>query len=407
MKKITALLICLLMSGCKPNTTEPVKDDPVVIGPVEKKLASDVNKFGYNIFRLINKSSEGKNTFISPVSISWALGMTMNGASGNTLTEMQDVLGFSTKENSEINQAYSMLIKYLPQADASVELGIANSIWAKEGVDFIPEFLETNKKFFEAEVISLDFTKASSVKTINDWVSANTKGKIESIIDRLDPSAVMMLINAVYFKGIWKYEFDKKDTYKSEFHNYDLSKSKIDMMQRTAQFFNSKDSLCRYTQMSYGNGKFSMGILLPNEGIKLTQLQDKLDDGYLNMLISSGKTSEVEVHFPRIELNYDNELNDELIGLGMPSAFDGGKADFSRLINSEVFKAYIGLVKHKSYLKIDEKGTEAAAVTSVEIRLTSIGPSGAFIVDRPFIFVIREETTGVILFMGKIEDLNL
>jgi serpin B len=263
-----------------------------------------------------------------------------------------------------------------------------------------------NAKYFDAEIANLDFTSPTALKTINDWCAKATNNLIKEPLDRISPCAAMYLINAIYFKGIWTTQFDKKNTAKATFFAENGTQSQVDMMHiPESSFPYYGDENAQYLDMAYGNGAFSMTVILPHEGKTLQDVIDNLSTDYFNNIVENRlQERSVRVFFPRFKMEYKIELQDDVLpALGMPSAFDSKIADFSDMSKIHLF---ISRVIHSTFVEVNEEGTEAAAVTIVEMEYTSVGGGlPVFRADRPFMFVIRENSTGAILFIGKMGDI--
>ena len=397
----TSLLCTRDFSALGPE--KPIRD----LTQGEQQIVQSSGDFGFSLFQEIQQTQKDENIFISPISVSMALGMTYNGAAGETARAMQNVLGFGGLSREEINRSYRSLIELLSDVDPQVRFQIANSIWYRLGFEVEPTFIDINKKYFGAEVSGLDFGQPSALETINGWVNANTNGKIEKIIERIDPLTVMFLINAIYFKGTWTYEFKKEQTAEEPFYLADGSETTCQLMKQGNEFLYFEDDEKQVIDMPYGKGAFRMTVILPRPEHSVDELIMKLEAGTWKQWLAALSKKKGIVYLPRFKLKYEKTLNDVLMAMGMGIAFLPGQADFSGI--SKKNKLYVSRVKHKSFVDVNEEGTEAAAVTLVEIRMTSAGgESYDFVmrVDRPFLFVIREQYSGAILFMGKILNPN-
>jgi len=372
----------------------------------EQQLVESGNTFGFELFKEVVEQDGDKNIFISPLSVSMALGMTLNGADGDTYDAMKQTLELAGLTEEEINKSYESLIELLRGLDPEVIFQIANSIWYRQGFAAKQAFLDVCQSYFDAEVAELDFSDPAAVDTINNWVDENTNGKIEEIVDSpIDPLTVMFLINAIYFKGTWKYEFDEQNTQSAPFYLPDESDVQCQMMEQKAEFDYYQNDDFQAIDLPYGNGKYSMTVLLPTQDKDIDELISELNDGNWNEWTGNLAEEEVKLYLPKFTLEYELELNDVLKALGMEVAFDDVEADFGRMYDTDQVEEnlYIAKVKHKTFVEVNEEGTEAAAVTSVEMRFESVGPSGTIMrVNRPFIFAIRENHSGSILFAGKI-----
>ncbi len=401
----TALIFAVVT--CTNCPTTPGNREVRELTSVEKALVEADNNFGLKIFREINKAEKDKNVFISPLSISMALGMTLNGANGETKEAMQTALELAGLSDQQINENYQSLIDLLVGLDPKVKFQIANSIWYRNDFAFKESFININKQYFYAKVAGLDFTNPQSANIINSWVEDNTNGKIKKIVDQIEPQIVMFLINAIYFKGTWTYEFDKNQTQDDSFHLPDGSEKTVPMMELSRKLAYYESDEFQAVDLPYGDGLFSMTIILPAPHINVNDFLMRLSAENWNLWTGSFSEKKGTLFFPRFKLEYEKLLKDVLKSLGMAIAFDQDQADFTRMFDKvSDMNLYIDKVKHKSFVEVNEEGTEAAAVTSVEIGMTSVGPGASFVmrVDRPFIFAIREHHSGTILFIGKIID---
>jgi len=396
-------LALIVAAACGGEALGPIDGLPRELSVNERQLVQANNTFAWKIFHALHEADPETNLFISPVSISMALGMTYNGANGVTLDEMGQVLEFYGMSNAAINQAYRDLIDLLFSLDSRVDFDLANSIWAREGVSFEQAFLEVNRQYFDAQVSVLDFTNPTAARTINDWVSDETRGKIKSIVpDPIPSNVVMYLIDAIYFKGTWTHQFDKSLTQDRLFTLEDGSVVSIPTMshETPADLRSTSNSLATIIDLAYGGGAFSMSIVLPRENATTGDVIRAIDGVTWEEWTASVTEGEAVVKMPKFRLEYEAELRGPLMQLGMVSAFGNG-ADLSRMSAASDF--FISNVKHKSFVDVNEEGTEAAAATAVSIADCACGPA-EFTVDRPFVFVIRERFSGTVLFMGTVMD---
>ncbi len=405
--QITPLLVLagILLLQCSNKSTDPQPRHRQLTA-LEKQVARSGNEFGFKLFKeIVSQDTEAKhgNIFISPLSVSMALGMTYNGAREETKAAMEECLALKGMTVDEINESYQSLIDLLKQLDPRVKFDIANSIWYRQGFSFKQDFLDINHEYFDAEVAGLDFSdQEGSKKIINDWVSDKTNDKIPGIVDRINPSDVMFLINAIYFKGDWTTRFDEADTRELQFTRPDGSRVNVDGMhldEAKMSFLANNDVIG--LQMPYGTGDFAMTLLMPREGTDIDALIANLDESSWDNWLSGFRTDENNIVVPRFKLSYKLMLNDVLAALGMGVAFDENNADFSGI--SEDAQLFISRVMHKSFIQVDEKGTEAAAATSVGMGTTSTAPV-SWIFSRPFIYVISATESNTILFMGKMAE---
>lgn len=391
------LTVLIFNSSIAPSKTKP---------NLLEKLVNANNNFGFQLFQELVPQDFGKNIFISPISIAQALTMTYNGAEKETKTAMAKTLNIEGLSLKEINENNQVLISRLKNADPKVTLNIANSLWAKLGVKFKSDFLKRNKNYFNAQITALNFADPKATKIINDWVKKKTNNKIPQIVDKIDPVYTMLyLINAVYFKSNWSMKFDKKQTQDRPFTLIDGTKKQIPMMYQKGNYRYLKTDKFQAIRLPYGKGDISMYIFLPDTNFQLSELLKNLNLKNWQEWISQFYPMDGTIILPRFQLEYEKSLNSALKNLKMEIAFTAGKADFSGMAQMPL-DLYINEVKHKTFVEVNEEGTEAAAATAVEIRTTSIREPQEFmmIVDRPFFCAICDNKTGSILFMGAITD---
>ena len=394
-----AFTILLCLFGCSEiDYTRNIIGDVLetIDDPDVSSVASANTRFGFKLLQDLRERDSGANIFISPLSISIALTMTYNGAVGETERAMAEVLEIGGLDRDTVNHSNAALRNSLEDPDPKVEISIANSIWSRQGVEFNPDFLERNRVFFGAEVASLDFSAPQATETINEWVNTNTNGKIEKIVDRISPQTLLFLINAIYFKGNWQDEFDKSQTRPGIFHLSDGNEKRVEMMRREGEYLYFRGENFEATSLPYGDGRLGMYIFLPNRDSNLNKFLGNLNAGNWGDWISQFQDRRHDMILPRFKLEYEVSLNDTLEALGMGIAFGSG-ADFSGMGPS----LFISEVKHKTFVEVNEEGTEAAAVTAV-VGVKSV-PS-VFRVDRPFFFAIYDAETETILFMGTVTE---
>jgi len=395
------------LSACG-DSIGPIDELPRELSLAESNLVDADNRFAFKLFAEIDNQDAGKNIFISPLSVGMALGMTYNGAAGTTRTAMQETLELQGMSIDDVNGAYRSLIDLLRDLDPRVEFLLANSIWYRNTYTFQQDFLDLNIQYFDAEVAALDFNSPNAASTINDWVRQNTAGRIEEIVDDpISSAAVMFLINAIYFKADWAYQFERDRTREAPFYLADGTQTTVDMMSHEDEvplrYAWDPDNEVDVVDIPYGGDAYSMTILLPEERDGIDELMDMMSHDQWNIWIASLNSTSKRILMPKFTFEYDLLMNDVLKALGMEIAFDTTNADFTNMYAPGGL--FISKVKHKTFVEVDEEGTEAAAATSVEIGLTSAGP-GPIIVDRPFVFAIRERYSGTILFIGKMLNPN-
>lgn len=412
-KKIISLMLIAIIAtsliGCEKFSSK--NKEEISAKEVDKEVVEGNNKFAFNIFKEISKDENNKNVFISPLSISMALTMTYNGAKENTKAEMNKVLGYEGMSDDKINNSYKILHSYLENIDENVKLNLSNSIWIREGQNINKEFININKDIFGAKVDNLDFSKSSSVDKINNWIEKSTNNMIKDMLKGpIDGDVIMYLINAIYFKGQWQEPFDINNNIIGKFTNSKGDKTEIDFMRKVAAddktFYGEKDDF-KAIKMPYDGGKVSMYAVLPKEGLNIDNFINNLDMNKWNSIKESiGKEQEaVNVSFPKFEMEYGTkELKGPLVALGMKDIFSDA-ANLSGIREN----IYVSSVLHQGKIEVNEKGSEAAAATIVEVRETAmpiINDPKEFIADRPFVFIIEDEESGTILFMGKLEEVK-
>jgi serpin B len=320
---------------------------------------------------------------------------------------MAETLEITGMTMEELNQNYLNLIESLENADSDVHLSIADSVWMKE--EFAPyvkqAFIKQLSTYFKSDLYTRDFDDPKTVSEINGWISKKTNDKINKMIEKIENQMVMFLINAIYFKGDWTIPFDEEETHTDDFNLPDGSKVKVSFMSNTDDYGYYSESNYQAVRLPYGRDKIAMYVLLPNEDIDIDSFIESISQGELDSSFSSYVETEVDIKLPKFKLEYGvKRLNDVLKNLGMGIAFDPGEANFEGIAPVASNNLYIDFVDHKAFVEVNEKGTEAAAATVVGIALTSMPMTQTFTVDRPFVFVIRDDRSGSILFMGKINN---
>ena len=403
MKKIIILLLLVsVLPSCDlvKDVEESAEVKEIVLrAPLQKRVAQD-NDFAFELLRKTIAGNKEENVFLSPMSVSIALGMALNGAENETETQIAETLRFKDMTYAEINEYYKIMQSNLPNVDPKVKLSIANAVWYDMQFDVKQSFLDVNAENFDAYIKMLDSKSPASLDTINSWCSRKTNKLIPTIIDEIPAGALMYLTNAVYFKGLWSQKFDKKNTREADFRNVNNQNVRVNMMSLKDTFMYREDDTAQYLTMPYGGKAFSMTVLLPAVGKTTDDLLAELNAEKWQSVQAGMTSREVQVFMPRLKVENKFKLRQMLTDMGMPVAFTE-MADFSGISDTPVM---ISDVIHKTYVTIDEEGTEAAAVTAVEFEATSIPEYKEFNVNKPFVFVISEKSTGVILFAGKIAN---
>ncbi|NQU51073.1 MAG: serpin family protein [Bacteroidetes bacterium] len=393
--------------SCQQDNIETNEISTIELDEKSAQLVEADNTFGLEIFRKIRTESDKENIMISPLSISVALAMTYNGADGETKTEMETVLNLNGLTADDINASYKMLIGALQSLDKDVALKIANAIYYSDNFSVKSDFISTNQNYYDAEVESLNFSSPSSVRTINDWVAEKTNDKILKIIENLSPNDRMILLNAIYFNGIWNKKFDKNGTEIRNFKKKDVTILEIPMMNKEDKLNYSSNELLQAIELPYGNGHYNMVLLLPEDGKTSQNIIEELStENWKNWMADFETKDNVVVTMPRFKFAFDTRLKEVLKEMGMLKAFSPTLADFTGIANDE--NLHISSVLHKSFIDVNENGSEAAAVTAVIIGVTSAGPDQIqkiyFTVDKPFVFAITEKDTDAILFIGEVQN---
>ena len=391
--------------GCSSSTNPPGgdKNNPLPISSLDKQVETANNSFGLTLFGKIASQEEGKNFFISSLSVSMALAMTLNGAHGQTYTDMQKTLGLDGFTNDQINQSYQNLITFFSNLDPSVKFNIANSIWYRNTFSVLSDFLAVDSTYFDSEVRPLDFNDPGAAGTINSWVSDKTNGKISSVLQPpIDPSTMMYLINALYFNGMWKYSFDAANSnlYPFQLSNGLTESDSMMVLRDTLNYYS--DTSLQVVELPYGDGDYSMLVLLPAANLSLTNAAAEFNQNEMDNITKNLTPRDVQLTLPKFKVKYETDLVKTLSQMGMGSAFSMN-ADFTR-INPQGGLSITGVL-HKTYVDVNEKGTEAAAVTVVTVGTTVAGPKPGpifFAVIRPFMFLIKENHDNTIMFMGAI-----
>lgn len=392
------LLASLVLFNCQTSKKEDSQPRPSQMARVSKTYTSKSSEFAFDFFGRVNKAGgKDNNLFVSPLSLHIALGMALNGANGATAEEIKNTLRLSGLSLEEVNETYEFLLKELPQVDDQVTINIANSVWYNKQFAVEPAFLKRLNDSFSAKSASLDFTSTQAKDIINSWVKEKTANKIEKIINQTRGDDLLYLLNALYFKGDWKYEFKPEKTKEETFRLSANEQKTVSMMHLDTKLPTSFRTKYAAFTLPYSKGDFSMTVLLPTHADSLDALIQGFHAAEWNALQASMQEASIPIGLPKFSMEYDINLNDILKDMGMPSAF-GSSADFSGMLKGTPLA--ISEVKQKTYVAVDEKGTEAAAVTSIGVITTSLPPS--IICNRPFAFIISEKQSGAILFMGKI-----
>lgn len=410
---ILSTLVSILLSACGSSSAGSAQSDrareknPNVSESDLQTLVDGNNAFALDVYQTLR--SEDGNLILSPFSISLALAMTYAGARGETETQMADVLHFGSQEQTHpVFNALDLALEENPivldKDQEPMQLSIANSVWSEQTFTFLPDFLDTLSIHYGAGVHLLDFINSpdASRKVINQWVSDETKDKINDLLpeNSISTDTKMVLVNAIYFKADWLSPFDANDTYDDTFKLLDGSEVTVPMMGQRLQIPYMAGDGFAAAELPYAGESAVMTLLVPDEG-RFEEIESQLNDAMFKEVLASLTSSDVTVRMPKFEYESAFTLSDALAGLGMPLAFDENQADFSGMTDQQ--DLYIGNVIHKAYVAVDEKGTEAAAATAVIMEgAGAVMPATMLVIDRPFLFFIRDVETGQILFIGRV-----
>lgn len=405
---LLGLILCLNLAPGMANNGDNARSEGAQ-KQVDNRLTAATSKFSFKLYDQILKQRNGNNnTFVSPPSVMMSLAMAYNGADGTTREAMARALEIEGMSLADVNQAFADLKSGLASTDPKIQIKVANSLWARNGFTMKPAFIKQAKEYYAAELASLNFADPAAAETINSWVNRNTESKIQKIVDQIDDDVVLFLINAIYFKGQWQFEFKKENTKQDVFRLAGGKQKEVPMMSQSWSFFYYKGKDFQSVVLPYGTGRVSMYVFLPDEQASLEQFEQNLTPENWEMWMKSFQLRPGDLRLPRFKVEWELELNKALKALGMGEAFDRNRANFSQIaeLNSGI-NLYISQVKHKAWAEVNEEGTEAAAVTSVTASLTSVqAPQEKFVmkVDRPFFLAIRDNLTGILLFMGSVTN---
>ena len=400
-----ALLLAAALAGCDVFGSDPAPAEPlpIVLSAADEAVVGQSNAFGVNLFARV-AAADDRNLMLSPLSASGALTMLLNGADGETFAQIRDVLGYGPAlDLAAINASHRSVRDQLLAADPAVELALANAAFYRQSFPFKPPFLAAMRDEFDATVEGLAFDDAS-LGVINQWASRHTNGRVLKVLDRIESDEILFLLDALYFKGEWSTAFERSETAPGDFRLADGGTVRVPMM-------SERDLPARLVygdgyaavELPYGRRNFSMVVLTPDEGgvaDLAARLAAGLWDDATTRLDAQPEWSDVAVALPRFTFSYETELNDPLRALGMVDAFSARTANLMRM--SDDPRLQVGFVKQNTFVEVNEEGTEAAAVTTVSVEVTSAGPE--FRADRPFVFAIRERTTNTLLFIGQVTD---
>ncbi len=386
------------------NAAEPPVNRKITLSPHQREMSDNNTDFACNLFRAINKDTQGNvSTIVSPISVSYMLGMLNEGAEGKTFQQISDVLGLGGSVD-EINNYFKKMIDEAPRVDSRVTMKIANSINVNSalGISLIPQYEADMLKYYHAQIDALDFNKSSNVDIINYWCNIHTNGMIPKILYNLEAGAAMYLLNAVYFKAAWTNKFDPTETHDMDFTMPNGCTVKLPLMHLNLQQAKyDENNLCKALCLPYGSMGYSMYILLPNEGKTVNDIIQSLSSQSIKKLDYGMKHRHVDILIPRFTASNETDLKNVLSSMGMPLAFDENHAEFTNMAQSCIL--YVSMMKQKAIIEVNEEGTKAAAVTVTKMTNRSMVHAGscyAFHATRPFVYYIVENSTGSLFFMG-------
>lgn len=402
---LVLFLFAVLTCSCSKSDPESdsQEDNPLKclsLSQQEMSFVKQGNNFALRFFDEISDRHE-ESVVVSPLSMQFLLGMALDGAQGETADQISTVLGYGANQTDAVNQYCLSVMKQLPGLDKKTNLAFANAAYANKNNQFLEAFKNSVGQYYEADVSNMDFSDKSTLSKINSWCSKHTKSLIPSIVDNLSGAELAVLLNATYFKSEWKQPFDKINTSERSFTCADGKSVNVSMMAQTGNMIYMENEDLRLVSLPYGNEAYSMLVILPANGKTLADVTETLKNKDLNSVLSSWGLYEVDLWLPKFETKFNIELNDVLSEMGMPDSFNPDKANFLSMFKSP---SHLSLVKQNSFIKVEERGTEAASVSKGKVVPTAAGPSerkAVFHADHPFVYLITENSSNIVLFAGK------
>ncbi|MBS1681505.1 MAG: serpin family protein [Bacteroidetes bacterium] len=396
MNKIFIVAVGLFtLNGCAYDGETPDNNPNLrPLSAAEQTVSAANNNFAFNLFQTIRNNSDGSNVFISPLSVTTALAMTMNGACDSTQQSILKVLKFGNYSPQQVDQACKDLTSLLTSMDRTVSLGLANSVWSNQRYSVRDSFATTIKNYFDGTVQGLNFSDPNSAKHINSWIESKTNHLIKNMIESTTEDEAMLLVNAIYFKGDWSYQFDASKTHSAPFYREDGSSQNVTTMfskETTVSYFTN--STFELIDIPYGNKQFTMTVLMPYTKHSINEILQQVTADSLNHWLSQTQSTTTQLEIPKFKMSWKKELLGSLINMGMQTS------GFPRLFK-ENLPLQISGVLHQSLIDVNEEGTEAAAATVVTM-LVSSAPPKLTQINRPFLYMIREKHSNTILFMGQ------
>ncbi|MCQ4085928.1 serpin family protein [Saccharibacillus sp. JS10] len=417
-KKIIGITLIAVLAGCSNGSSVSPSSSPPKYTSVYKaedanpKLSVAMNQFALNLYSKLEEhpgeDDRGPNRMISPAGIAIALSMLKDGTEGNTERQMDKMLRLNGMDPEVLAESQMILSDLLRGSDPAVDMRIANSLWSAEGTEMNPDFISRMEKSYEAQIQAIDFTSGQAAGKINQWASGHTAGKIQEVIrNPIDPNLVLLLMNAMYFKGDWTEPFEKDQTKDLPFTTQDGQEVVVPTMRQSSDYGYLEHDDFQAVRLPYGESKnFGMTLILPHENSSLSTFK-KQQLPKFNRWSQELSQREGSIELPKFQLADDLVLNDALAALGMVDAFSSEKAELGGLFVEDIKPGavYIDFVKHNTFIEVNEQGTEAAAVTVIGAVGTSAPVEQIpfeMKLDRPFFFVITDRTTDSIVFMGEV-----
>jgi len=393
-----ALLGCLHQVSVSPPASTGTQPTP---GEIPARAVNANNDFGIAFLGEVAKPEQ--NVMISPVSLTLALGLAASGANGTTAAEMAGVLRTTGQPDRDWQRGHLEMWRLLREPKPGVEFSLANAIWVGKNMPIETNFLSVAKQMYQTSTRSVDFGSSAAAQEINDWVSGQTNNRIQNLVGRTDSLTQMMIVNAISFKAKWAKPFEKESTHDAPFMTNRPNQTKVKMMTQESRFKYAEVGGHQVLHLPYQENSFEMVIVLPKKGTEVSSFVRAMKPSDWRSWASAGQQTEVLVTIPKWTSEATINGQTPLSAMGMGIAFDPDKADFSKLSKQP---SWIGAVTHKSFIKVDEEGTEAAAATGIEFKTTSAPPSEpkVFRADRPFLYAIRDVKSGTIVFMGIVSD---
>lgn len=409
---LATAMVAMTLGSCATKKAQQEKDDNMLItmgkdidnayltlSDAERTAVDNTNEFALNLFR----TQAGMDSkVVSPVSVAYLMGLLANGANGSTQSEIMKALNMNGTSLAALNETYKALITTAPRLDSQTKVNIANCVAVNKQVTLKDNYKSTMQNLYNADVESMDFASPKALSKINGWCSKQTSGMIPKIVDQLDPSATAVLMNAVYFNGTWADKFDKADTKTENFRGYTRDIKKVPMMHQERKFSYTDNNDFAAVTLPYGNGAYTMTVILPAEGKSTTDIINSLSAKTLEKTWSDMSECVVDLKLPRFTTTTETQLNKPIAALGATSMFQSGKADFSNMTDASMF---VSTMLQKAKIEVSEEGTKAAAVTAAIMTMSVLQPEEprhvTFHANRPFVYLITERSSNAIFFIGQ------